>query len=126
MGLLETERHVPPSDEMHVKVENSLAGVRTGVDYETVPPVLETVFFGQATANRRQSPEHRFMFRFDLVERLNVFVWYQEDMDRSHGPVVPKSGDPFILINDLRFGIPGGNFTKRTILFAHHGYSIDK
>jgi hypothetical protein len=125
MGLLDTERHVPTADEMHVEVENRLAGIWTSVDHQTVTPVLETVFFGKAATNCRQSPEQRFMFGSNLVDRLNVFIWYQEDMDGGHGPVVPESGDPFILINDLRFGIPGGNFTKRTMLFTHHGFSID-
>ncbi len=101
-----------------MQVKNALPGIRAGVQDQPVTALANLFLPGQPLRDNEQVPQQRCVFFADLVERVNMAVGNDQQMDRRGSIAVPERGSLFVFIDDLRRCFPGKNPAKNTV-FSH-------
>jgi len=112
--------HPPAANQVQVQVENRLSTVRAGVDYRPVAILMDTLFACQLCGNNEHMSHEGLISRGKLVERMDVLVGNDQDMDRRSRVEIMESRHLFVAIDDAGRGFTVDNFAKDTVRHIPH------
>ena len=70
---------------MEVKMEDFLARVLAVVDYQTIAPVSQALFFRDKTGHVQQMADERLVFLFNCVDAGDLFLRDDQNVRRRLG-----------------------------------------
>ena len=98
--------HALAAHQVHVQVENNLPAVRTGVDDQTVAILVDVFSFCKLFGDREELSHEWLIFRVDVVDRCDVFVWHDQDVRGGDRVNIEKGGYSLVFVNDGGRGFP--------------------
>jgi hypothetical protein len=103
---------------MKVKVENRLSGLLPGVDHQPVAVLTDALLLGQPPRSDNHLPQQKGIFLADTVQRGDVAVGDNQNMNRRCRLVIVKGSYLLILVSNFSGRIPSDDLAKNTI-FRH-------
>jgi len=113
--MLSHSSHLPPSEEVEMKVKHDLAPLSIAVCQDPVPLFRNSPFPGEPGRREENSAQESALILTGLVKGSQMPSWNEKDMDRGLRIDVLKSHDLIILIDQLGGDFPGGDFAEDAI-----------
>ena len=120
---------MPAGEQVEVHMEHRLPGVAVAIEYQSIPFVRITAIPGNLSGSKEQLSNARGICRSEIVHRLHVLQWNEEQMDRGLRADVLETQNLIVAVNDSRRELTIPNFAKRAaahallILESAHGSS---
>jgi len=86
--------------DVEVEVLDALVGVGTRIEHKAVPALGDALFCSQGAGNMEEADKGKVGEGFNLIERGNMLVRDNEDVNRGNGMGIQKGGNQLILVND--------------------------
>lgn len=102
-------------------MENGLSGIRACIDDKTIAKLADIILLSQPACNEHQMPEQRFIFLVNVIQRGNVALGNNQQVNRGRRMPVGKNRYLFILIDKIAGRRAGNNLAKNTV-FGHYRY----
>ncbi len=107
-----------PAHQVEVEMKNRLTGVQTGIQQQPIPALADLVLLRQTAGHNHQPTEQRSILLADAVERSNVTVWNDQQVNWRSRMVIAKCRYEIILIDDIRVNCSIDDLAKNTV-FNH-------
>ena len=107
-----------PCQKVKMEMENSLPGIRPGVNYQAVSILANILLLSQFSRHQEHVSEKASIFFADAVEGSDVNIGDDQEVERGRGEPVLKGSHLFILIDDIGRRLPSNNLAKNTV-FRH-------
>jgi len=110
-------------------MKNRLPGVAVAIENQSIPFLRIPAIPGDVSGSKEQLSNARGICRSEIVHRLHVLQWNEEQMDRGLRANVLETQNLIVAMNDSRRQLTIPNFAKRAaahaplILESAHGSS---
>lgn len=120
---------MPTGEQVEVHMKHRLPGVPVAIEHQAISRVCEPAILGDLSGGKEQLSNARGICRSEIVHRLHVLQWNEEQMDRGLRADVLETQNLIVAVNDSRRELTIPNFAKRAaahallILESAHGSS---
>ena len=110
-------------------MKHRLPSVAVAIEHQAISLVSKPALFGDLSGRKEQLPNARGISRREIVRRLHVLQWNEEQMDGGLLADVLETQNLIVAVNNSRRELALPNFTKRAaghaplILESAHGSS---
>jgi hypothetical protein len=119
--FLEVKRHPPAADEVEVQVKNRLPGIRTGVDDQPVPGLIQTGFSSQAASGKKHVTEQFTVGRFGFIHGYDMFLRDDQYVHGGNRAGILETDQGFIAMEDIGRYISGNDPAEGAAGESHQG-----
>jgi hypothetical protein len=125
-GVLDSSHrmfHPLPADKMEVHMEDGLTAMDAGVVDDAVSALTDSLAFGEDPRHIEDVTNQRLVPNFKRVDRFDVPVRHDQDVDRCNGMQVAEGGHLLIAVENGGGGISGDDSTEYAIgiYLVHQG-----
>ena len=95
-----------------MQMENGLSAVEACVGNDAVTVLVDPLIFCESVGSREDMPHQLLVFNIQGVDRLDMFVRYDQYVRWRDGMEIAEGGHLFVTVNDRGFGFVCNNFTE--------------
>jgi hypothetical protein len=115
------KRHPTAANQVEVQVKNRLPGIRTGIDDQAVPGLIQAGFSSQAASGKKHVAEQVTVGRFGFIHGYNMLLRYDQDVHGGNRTGILETDQGLIAMEDIGGNISGNDPAEGTAGESHQG-----